>query len=82
METGIVRLENSDIFPFNNSAQTVALQRERFDADYAVLTEVRAAGGPVGEVRVTARAVNGFLLEYTGSAPWAELRWTLVGGDA
>lgn len=77
---GLVRLENTQEYPFNNSRQTVALEREMPDTGYTVLTELAAAGGEVGEICVSGKAVNGFQLAYTGSAPWAEFRCVIVGG--
>ena len=80
LRIGPLRLENTEEYPFNNSLCAVALGRDMPDADYTVLTEVLRAGGDIGEVSVSGRAVNGFLLSYTGSAPWAELRCVILGG--
>ena len=80
LRIGPLRLENTEEYPFNNSLRAVDLGRDLTDADYTVLTEVLRAGGDVGEVRVSGRANNGFLLAYTGSAPRAELRCVVLGG--
>lgn len=80
MEQGIIRLENTESYPFNNSAQTVALEKERAGTDYVVLTELLASDGPVGDIRVTGKAVNGFRVAYTGSATFAEIRYTVLEG--
>jgi len=80
MEQGIIRLENTAAYPFNNSAQIVALQQERSGQDYSVLTELLASDGAVGSVRVDGKAVNGFQIAFTGSASYAELRYTVLEG--
>ena len=80
MQTGTVRLENSERYPFNNSAQTVALAQEQENTDYAVSAELLCTDGSVGEIRVSGKAVNGFQIAFTGSASFAELRWRVTGG--
>ncbi|MBR6653949.1 MAG: hypothetical protein IKL27_04350 [Oscillospiraceae bacterium] len=79
MESGTVRLRNTKSFPFNDSAQLVALEKEQSGRDYAVLTEVVGSEGEVGDIVVSGKAVNGFSLEFTGSAREAEIRWRIVG---
>ena len=76
----IIRLENTEQYPFNNSAVIVALEREQSGTDYPVLTELLASDGAVGDILVTDRAVNGFRIAYTGSASYAELRYTVMEG--
>ena len=80
MEFGTIRLENSEQYPFNNSCQTVALCREQANTDYFVQTEIVCAGGEAGEICISGKAVNGFQIAYTGSAPFAEIRYCIVGG--
>ena len=82
METGAVTLTNTKRYPFNNSAQTVALRFAQKDADYFVLTEVAAADGEAGDVRVYDKAVNGFRIAFTGSAKSAEIRYAVLEGGA
>jgi hypothetical protein len=48
-------------------------------ADYLVLTHTLSAQGEVGDVVVSGRALNGFLIEYTGSAARAEIGYVVVG---
>ncbi len=81
METGTVRLRNTKNYPFNDSAQLVALERERSDRDYVVMTEVVCCDGEVGNIVVSGKAVNGFSLAFTGSAREAEIRWWIVGDE-
>ena len=79
---GPIRLENTETYPFNNSRQIVALLWEMPDSNYTVLPELLCAGGEVGEVQVSGKAINGFQLSYTGSAPWAEFSCLILGGEA
>ena len=82
METGTVTLSNTKTYPFNNSAQTVALNCERENADYFVLTEIASADPDVGDVRVYDKAANGFRISFTGSAKSADIRYAVMGGGA
>ncbi|MDR0875774.1 MAG: hypothetical protein LBN12_06150 [Clostridiales Family XIII bacterium] len=79
-ETGRVALTNTKVYPFNDSVQTVALKIEQPDPDYLVVTEVLHADGEVGDVEVTAKAVNGFKVGYTGSAKNTKLGYAVIGG--
>ena len=79
METGVVTLINTKTYPFNDSIRTVALRRERKDADYFVLTEVLRAEGEAGEVRVTGKAVNGFQIAFDGPARLVEVKYLVLG---
>jgi D-serine deaminase-like pyridoxal phosphate-dependent protein len=79
-EKGSVVLVNTKQYPFNDSVATVALKAERADRDYFVFTEVLSAAGEVGDVIVSAKAVNGFKLAYTGSAERAEIGYQVTGG--
>ena len=79
-ETHTVNLTNSQEFPFNNSAQSVALTTERDNTNYIVqILSVTAVGNP-GEIEITDRQVNGFKIGYTGSAPSATVKFTVIGG--
>jgi len=80
VEQGVVRLENTAEYPFNNSARTVALAKRRAGTDYIVLTELLASDGAVGDIRVTGKAVNGFQIAFTGSATYAEIRYVVIEG--
>ena len=79
-ETHTVTLTNTQEFPFNNSAQSVALTTERDNTNYIVqILAVSAVGNP-GVIEVTDRQVNGFKLGFTGSASSATITYTVIGG--
>lgn len=75
-----VSLTNSEAYPFNNSAKTVALTHERDTLAYQVDVEVLSADGLVGDVEVYDKALNGFKLRYTGSAAHVTVRYYVHGG--
>lgn len=79
-ETGTVTLTNTAKFPFNNSKSTVALNKNRDTGNYVVVVEVTAAKGNVGEIIVSDQLVNGFKIEYTGSASSATISYKVIGG--
>ena len=79
-ETGSVVLTNTSKFPFNNSKQTVALSTSRDNGNYVVVVEITAASGNVGEIIVSDQLVNGFKIEYTGSAASATISYKVIGG--
>lgn len=79
-ETGTVTLTNTAKYPFNNSKQTVALSANRDTGNYVVVVEVTAASGNVGEIIVSDQLVNGFKIEYTGSASSATISYKVIGG--
>jgi hypothetical protein len=77
--TGTAILTNTKQYPFNNSAQTVALEASQAHTDYTVFTEVLSSvGGEVGDIIVSGKAVNGFKLAFTGSAAQAEIRYYVI----
>jgi hypothetical protein len=80
VETGTVTLNNSKPWPFNDSAQTVALEKFWDNRDYMVQTEVVSADGEAGDVVVSGKAVNGFKIAFTGSARQAVVRYQVMGG--
>ena len=82
IEAGTVTLTNSGTFPFNNSQRTVALVTERANQNYIVDYEVTAAVGNVGDIIVSAKLVNGFKIEYTGSATSVTVKYQVLGGMA
>ena len=74
-------LTNSQTYPFNNSKTTVALPALRNNNGYYVIVEVvSATGGAVGEFIVSDKLLNGFKLEYTGSASSVSVRCMVIGG--
>lgn len=79
-EVGQVALTNSETFPFNNSIKTIALQKQRDNLNYRVITEVISADGEVGNVIVTDKQLNGFKIAFTGSAKNVTIKYYVQGG--
>lgn len=79
-EIGQVALTNSETFPFNNSIKTIALQKQRDNLNYRVITEVISADGEVGNVIVTDKQLNGFKIAFTGSAKNVTIKYYVQGG--
>ena len=79
-EIGQVALTNSETFPFNNSIKTIALQKQRDNLNYRVITEVISADGEVGEIKITDKQLNGFKISYTGSAKNVTIKYYIQGG--
>lgn len=75
-----VALTNSETFPFNNSIKTIALQKQRDNLNYRVITEVISADGEVGNVIVTDKQLNGFKIAFTGSAKNVTIKYYVQGG--
>lgn len=80
VEHGVVSLNNTMTFPFNNSALSVPLELEQSDVRYVVNTEIISVAGNIGEVVVSDKLENGFKIAYTGSAPEAVVKYTVIGG--
>lgn len=80
IETGTVTLTNSDIFPFNNSIQTISLAKKKESTAYVVIAEVTSCIGNAGEIVVTDKLVNGFKIAHTGSASSVTVKYTVIGG--
>lgn len=79
-EVGTVSLTNTQQFPFNSSKKSVALANRRDNLNYIVVIVAVTGSGNIGEVEVTDRLVNGFKLNYTGSAPSAAITYAVIGG--
>jgi hypothetical protein len=76
-----VTLNNSLEYPFNNSKVTVNLSKSRDTVNYTVTVEVVSnVGGSVGEIKITDKAVNGFKIEFTGSASSVVVKYYVQGG--
>lgn len=75
-----VQLTNSQKYPFNNSTKTIAFSKERDTLTYEVGTEVLSTNGPVGEVLVFDKALNGCKVKFTGSATAVTIRCYIRGG--
>ena len=80
-ETIEITLTNTQEYPFNNSEETVALEIERNNMDYAVESEVKnCEGGFCGEIIVSNKLLNGFKIAYSGSAKSVTLKIHIKGG--
>jgi len=81
-ETGTVTLTNSQSFPFNNSKKSVALVNKRDNLNYVVVvvSKTAAGGGNIGEIEIFERQVNGFKIEFTGSASRVTVGYAVIGG--
>lgn len=76
-------LTNAKDYPFNNSKKTLALKTPRGNLDYTVNVEATTedAGG-IGEIKITDKQLNGFKIEYTGTAKSVSVKCTVQGGYA
>lgn len=79
-ETGTVILTNTQIFPFNDSKKTVALTNVRDNLNYIVVVVNKTGDGSIGEIEISERQVNGFKIEFTGSASNATVTYAVIGG--
>ena len=80
-EYGTKVLANTDKYPFNNSASTVALTKVRDTINYtgeAIITAY--SGGLPGNILVSDKAINGFKLSHDGSATSVTVRYIVKGG--
>lgn len=80
IQTGEITLENDCPYPFNNSTQTIALQKTMVDKKYWVFTELVNSNGSAGQVKVFDKLLNGFKIAYSGSATSATFRYIVKGG--
>lgn len=79
-ETGSVTLTNTQGFPFNNSKVSVPLTNQRDNLNYIVVIVSATGAGNVGEIEVSERLVNGFKIEFTGSASSVTVVYAVIGG--
>jgi hypothetical protein len=81
-DIGTITLTNTQVFPFNNSGSTVALQTLRDTTDYIVTVEVQSvAGGAAGDITISNKLRNGFQLSFDGSASQVVVRYNVTGGN-
>ena len=74
-------LKNTQTYPFNNSLTSVQLSGPKVNKDYTVDIEVNGVtGGAVGDIFVSDKLVNGFKIEYTGSAKSVDVTLHIRGG--
>lgn len=84
-ESHTVALENTATYPFNSTVdnpKTVALTKNRKNLYYTVEAIVKEANGPVGDIRITDKALNGFKVSYDGSATRVTIELRIKGGMA
>lgn len=80
-ETLNLTLKNTQTYPFNNSKTTVQLSKYRANKDYTIYIEVQSVtGGAVGDFVISDKMLNGFKLEYTGSASSVDVSIHVRGG--
>lgn len=80
-ETGTVTLTNTKAYPFNNSKVTIAITNTRQNLFYDVETEVTAySGGLPGDIIVSDKQLNGFKLEFDGSAKSVTVAYKIKEG--
>lgn len=75
-----VTLTNSYAYPHNNSISTIQLETRRTNTQYAIWAEVvSVTGGAVGNIEFSDKLVNGFKVEFTGSASKVVLNLHIQG---
>lgn len=79
-EIGEVVLTNTQEYPFNDSAKTVALAKPRDTLNYRVSVEIVSANGITGDIKIYDKQVNGFKITFTGSAKSATIKYYVQGG--
>ena len=78
--SGSVDLTNARTYPCNNSKKSVSLGKNMGSTSYLVMTELVKSDGPVGDIEVSEKLVNGFKLAYNGSAKSATIKYIAIGG--
>lgn len=74
-------LTNSQEYPHNNSIKTLKLTTPRNTKDYTVTPEVvSVSGGAVGDFEISDKLLNGFKIQFTGSADSVVVRCYVRGG--
>ena len=74
-------LTNSQEYPHNNSIKTLQLTTPRNTKDYTVTPEVvSVSGGAVGDFEISDKLLNGFKIQFTGSADSIVVRCYVRGG--
>ncbi|MEG2298801.1 MAG: hypothetical protein RSB75_04310 [Anaerovoracaceae bacterium] len=74
-------LTNSHQYPFNNSKKTLSLGTKRDNLNYTVHVEAASVnGGAVGDIIISDKQLNGFKIEFTGSAKSVDVKCYVKGG--
>ena len=80
VEEHTVTLTNTETYPFNNSKTSISLTTMRANKTYIVDTEITAHTGDVGNIRITDKLLNGFKVEFDGSATSVTVVLRIKGG--
>lgn len=81
VEEHTITLTNTQAYPFNNSKTTVNLTKVRANKTYLVDVEITAhSGGEVGDIKITDKLLNGFKVEFDGSATSVTVTLRIKGG--
>lgn len=76
-----ITLTNTQLYPHNNSKNTVQLLKKRNSMDYTMDCEVvSVTGGSVGEFEFSDKLLNGFKIAFTGSAKSVVVNCYVRGG--
>ena len=82
-ETGVVVLHNTNTahMLFNDSGQTIALEKVRNTMNYDLDTDViDVSGGQLADVIVYDKQLNGFKMRFEGSASSVSVKYKVRGG--
>ena len=75
-------LTNTQAFPFNNSQQSVSMSHYKTNTNYFVVPEVVSyTGGAVGDIEIKDKLLNGFKVNFTGSASEVVVDLHVSGGE-
>lgn len=80
VEEHTVTLTNTETYPFNNSKTSISLTTVRANKTYIVDAEITAHTGDVGNIRITDKLLNGFKVEFDGSATSVTVILRIKGG--
>lgn len=80
MIQGSITLKNTQKFPFNDSVATAPIDVQRENVNYLVDYHVVSSKGNVGDIIVSDKLLNGFKVEFTGSATEVVLKYQVLGG--
>lgn len=80
-ETGTVTLTNSKDYPFNDSKTTISITKTRQNLFYDVEATVTAySGGLPGDIIISDKQLNGFKIEFDGSAKSVTVAYKIKEG--
>lgn len=79
-EIGLINLSNANKYPFNNSLKTIAIKKPKNNMDYRIELELVESDGPVENIRIRDKQLNGFKIEFSGSAKNVTVKYYIQGG--